>query len=116
MEDRWEGCLLAGGDFNARTGEEGGTIREESEEKTRKSKNKMINQEGRILIDILAERGWMILNGSYGKDERWSYIAKMGIGDRLYCNKHTRGVRSPSDGSHSEKLRDRKRQATQEKE
>lgn len=40
---------------------------EGSEKKTRKSKDKVINQEGRTLIDILAERGWMIFNGSYGK-------------------------------------------------
>lgn len=38
VEDRWEGCLLIG-DFNTRTGEEGGSIREGSEEKTRKSEN-----------------------------------------------------------------------------
>lgn len=43
-------------DCDAKTGEEGGPIREGSEEETRKSKAKIINPE-RTLIDRLAERG-----------------------------------------------------------
>lgn len=31
---------------------------------------------GRTMIEGLRERGWMILNGSYGKNGEWTYIEK----------------------------------------
>lgn len=65
MEETKEECLIIGEDFNERTGEEGGPIRRENEkeDKTRNSKDKIINKEGKILIEKLTERGWAILNG-----------------------------------------------------
>ena len=30
-----------------------------------------------MISDILAQRNWTILTGSYGKEGGWSYIAKM---------------------------------------
>ena len=70
MPEEEEDYVLIGGDFNARTGNEGGPIvyDEEKGEEKRKSKDKIINREGKILLNKLQERGWMILNGS-GEDE-----------------------------------------------
>lgn len=68
IEESQEECLVIGGDLNARVGEEGGPIREWMKEETeeRKSKDKKVNREGRILLERINERGWVILNGCYG--------------------------------------------------
>lgn len=65
--------IMIGGDYNARTGKEGGPIREDEGKvrTSRESKDKDINREGRILINKIEEKGWMILNGSYNKEEGW---------------------------------------------
>ena len=80
MGVREEGRLLIGGDFNARTGEGGGPIRDvkDAEEGTGRSKDKVVNREGRTLLNELTEKGWTILNGSNGSEGRWTYIAKTG--------------------------------------
>lgn len=56
--------VIIGGDFNARTGREGGRVEEikgECEEKRgRKSRGNKINGEGRKLYSFLEERGWNI--------------------------------------------------------
>lgn len=55
-----EYLLRGGGDFNARTGNKGGPIREEKEEdksEIRRSKDKVINKEGRTLINNIEENG-----------------------------------------------------------
>lgn len=46
---------------------DGGGLREEEgkERVTRKSTDKIINKEGKLLVDKIEERGWMILNDSY---------------------------------------------------
>lgn len=50
--------VLIGGDFNARTGEVGGRIEnKEGEWRTRRSRNGMINEEGRKLCGFLDELG-----------------------------------------------------------
>jgi len=55
--------MVIGGDFNARTGEEGGrACGEEEEDGKRKSKDKKTNREGRKLLGMLGEVGWTILN------------------------------------------------------
>lgn len=81
MEETEEECLIIGGDFNARMGEKGGPIREENEEehRTRKSKNKIINKEGKALIEKVTERGWMILNGSYEDEGGWTFVGEAGM-------------------------------------
>lgn len=58
IQEAEKGYLMVGGDFNARTGNEGGPIGTggKKEEEIRKSKDKMINREGRILNRI-KERG-----------------------------------------------------------
>ncbi|XP_032690078.1 uncharacterized protein LOC116853231 [Odontomachus brunneus] len=95
MEER-EGDrrTIIGGDFNARTGEEGGGEEVEENkgiEKGRKSKDKVVNKEGRKLIQVIEERGWQILNGNIRGDEvgDWTYTGGRGqtvidyvLGDR----------------------------------
>lgn len=65
VKEEDEGFLILGGDFNARTGCEGGPIGtgKREEEPLRRSRDKVINKEGRMLIRKIKERGWMIING-----------------------------------------------------
>lgn len=58
--------IIIGGDFNARTREEGGRVGSERENKwgarkergnTRRSKDKKVNKEGKMLVKFLEERG-----------------------------------------------------------
>lgn len=72
------------GDFNARTGQEGGRLEgiegEEEEEIKRNSKDKKVNKEERKLMEWIRERGWSILNGGVEGDEEeyWTYIGGRG--------------------------------------
>jgi len=72
--------LIIGGDFNAKTGDGGGPIRQEEERRgeSRNSRDKAVNREGRFLINKIEERGWMILNGSYNSVGGWTYIGGSG--------------------------------------
>ncbi|XP_018406609.1 PREDICTED: uncharacterized protein LOC108782751 [Cyphomyrmex costatus] len=67
--------ILLGGDFNARTGTDGGMAGELEEEKERGSKDKKVNKEGRILLKVMEEEGWGIMNGKKPGDEEgeWTY-------------------------------------------
>lgn len=47
-------------------------------ENSRKSKNKIMNSEGKRLISE-RERGWTILNGSKGEEGEWTYIGENGV-------------------------------------
>lgn len=79
IQEEEEDHFMLGGDFKARTGGEGGPVGSgEEEEERRRSKDKEINKEGGILINKCRERGWMILNGSYGKEGEWTYIGEQG--------------------------------------
>lgn len=76
---------IIGGDFNARTGEEGGWI-EEEEGKKRKSKDKKVNKDGRKLFRTIEKGGYMIMNGCVKGDEggKFTYIGRRGKhSDRL---------------------------------
>lgn len=72
---------IIGGDFNARTGEEGGEVGIEGEEargdrkeeSRSRSKDKKINKEGKMLVEFLEERGWGILNERTKGDEEREY-------------------------------------------
>lgn len=57
---------MIGEDFNARTGNEGGPVKEvEGKVRiTRKSKDKEVNKDKRELINTIEERGCIILNRS----------------------------------------------------
>lgn len=73
--------VLIGGDFNARIGDEG-TINWENSKREirRKTKDKIKNAEGRIMLELIEEEGWSILNGNLEGDEEgeWTYIGSSG--------------------------------------
>lgn len=75
IQEEEEEHIMIGGDLNARTGNEGGPVREEEGKvrTSRKSRDRVINGEGRILVSKVEERGWMILNGSYKEEGGWTY-------------------------------------------
>ncbi|XP_050471575.1 golgin subfamily A member 6-like protein 22 [Bombus huntii] len=77
VEGREEEVTIIGGDWNARTGEEGGLINEElGKEKSRRSKDKKISMEGRMLLRLLNERGWTIINGRDKEGDEWTYVGE----------------------------------------
>ncbi|XP_043604622.1 uncharacterized protein LOC122577397, partial [Bombus pyrosoma] len=79
VDGREEEVMIVGGDWNARTGEEGGQVSEDiGKERGRRSKDKKINAEGRILLRYLEERGWTIINGRDEEGEEWTYIGERG--------------------------------------
>lgn len=83
IEEREEGCLILGGDFNARVGEEGGPFKEMMTEEIegreeRRSKDKKINRERRLLIEGLRDRSWFIINGCLGREGEWTCIGERG--------------------------------------
>ncbi|KMQ83481.1 hypothetical protein RF55_19927, partial [Lasius niger] len=68
--------VMIGGDFNARTGEEGGRVSFEEEERDqgeRRSRDKKINKEGKMLIRELEEMGWSICNKNMKGDEKGEF-------------------------------------------
>lgn len=97
-----------GGDYNARTGNEGGPVRGEegNVRETRKLADKTINREGKLLVNKIEERGWMILNGSYDIEGGWTYVGEAGksVIDYVIANEKTdkniielKGDRTESD-------------------
>ncbi|XP_076656039.1 uncharacterized protein LOC143360794 [Halictus rubicundus] len=93
--------IIVGGDFNARTGREGGEVRQEEDEGEgcRESKDKKVNGEGRKLIRTLGELGLEIMNGGIEGDERgeYTYIGQRGrtVIDYVIGDKRTReGIES----------------------
>lgn len=70
-------------------GNEGGTINEDHDkENLRRSKDKIINYEGRRLINEIEEKGWIILNRSKGENGEWTYVGENGASviDYVICN------------------------------
>lgn len=53
---------------------------EESGERGRRSRDKKVNREGRLLVDRLEEVGWTILNGGVEGDEEgnWTFVGAKG--------------------------------------
>jgi len=94
IKEEKEGYLMIGGDYNARTGNEEGPIvidkREEKE--TRRSRDKVTNREGRIMINKLKKREWMILNGSFNKEGEWTYIGEQGSSVIDYVITNEKGI------------------------
>uniref|UniRef100_UPI00143C6B3D uncharacterized protein LOC117165271 n=1 Tax=Bombus vancouverensis nearcticus TaxID=2705178 RepID=UPI00143C6B3D len=96
VDGREEEVVIISGDWNARTGEEGGSINEDvGKEKNRRSKDKTINMEGRTLLKIIngsdkegeertyiGERGNSVLDYVIGNQEATEEIIYMKIGKR----------------------------------
>lgn len=83
MEEGKDELVLIGGDFNAWTGELGGGDWNEEEEKfERTSRHKEVDKEGRKLIKLIEERGWVICNGNTRGDERGEFTFS-GKGDTV---------------------------------
>lgn len=90
MEGKETGTwTIIGGDFNARTGRKGGGVTDGEEEgaegRGRQSKDSKTNKEGRLLVDFIEEREWMILNRNTKGDKRGEYTFTGG--GRMYGNR-----------------------------
>lgn len=66
--------LIIEGDFNARIG------LEESDEEQEKKKDKVKNAEGKLLMELIEENGWNILNGNAegGEEDEYTYVGPRG--------------------------------------
>ena len=83
MQKKDNELVLIGGDLNAWTGEHGKeNWDEESESFRRESKHKQVDQEGRILLEILGEAGWFICNGNLEGDTEGE-ITFAGVGETV---------------------------------
>lgn len=40
--------------------------------------DKTVNKEGHTFLNRIEERGWIILNGSFGNEGGWTYIGEAG--------------------------------------
>ncbi|XP_014216418.1 golgin subfamily A member 6-like protein 22 [Copidosoma floridanum] len=86
VKTKESGCVLIQGDWNARTGREGGWINKSDSEsdsddkdvRLRKSKDEKINEEGRRLIKEITEEGWCIVNGKKEEEGEFTYVGSRG--------------------------------------
>lgn len=78
---------IIGGDFNVRTGREGGRVikveEREKEERKRRSKDVVLNGGGKKLVEFLEEKGLSILNGDMKGDEEGEFTFTGGRGNTV---------------------------------
>lgn len=79
---------LIGGDFNIKTGKEGGMVKEDKEKEKREkrekqSKNDVVNRKGRKLINCLEKIGWEIFNSCTKGDKQGEYTFIEGRGNTV---------------------------------
>lgn len=78
---------MRGGDFNARTGREGGKVEEEDERiggkgrSGRKTKDRIVNRKGKKLVGFLERNDWSIFNENTKEDEEGEYTFTDGRGN-----------------------------------
>ena len=81
--------IIIGGDFNARTSRKGRRVvmgrggEEGTKERKRKSRNEVINGEGRKLVNFIGEMGWSIFNGDMRGDEAGEWTFTRGKGNTV---------------------------------
>lgn len=68
IEKQPEGRIMIGGDFNARVGQEQGASLRQEGGQTRKSRDCVINAQGREMLSWLKELGLKIMNGEMEGD------------------------------------------------
>ena len=72
--------MVIGEDFNARTANRGMNrwVEGEDGETIRKSRDRILDKNGKILIEEIEEQGWILLNGNWegDKDGEFTYIGK----------------------------------------
>lgn len=76
MDYTMEGNLLIGGDFNIRIGNEGALVDEIDREQgkgVRNSKDKVVGNGGRRMIEMLVKKRWTVANGNVEGDEEGEY-------------------------------------------
>lgn len=69
--------IIIGGDWNARIGEDGtDNWGEEEDGRRRRSKDKVKNEEGKKMMEMVEENGWCILNRNTegDKEGEWTYL------------------------------------------
>ncbi|XP_015437252.1 PREDICTED: uncharacterized protein LOC107192490 [Dufourea novaeangliae] len=79
-EQEGECNVLIAGDLNARIGREGGNVGWEGEIVERRSKDEVINEYGKKLLEIVRENGWQFLNGNKtgGEEGEYTHIGGRG--------------------------------------
>ena len=93
MERNREGITILNGDFNARTAIESGLWDSEGDKEARKSKDKIINEEGMDLVSWVEEQGIGIGNGATRGDEdgEWTQIGQRGCTTIDYVIRNEKG-------------------------
>jgi len=92
-------------------GEEGPIVTGKKKEKeARRSRDKVTNRKGRIMVNKLKERGWMILNGSFNREKEWTYIGEQGssVIDYVVTKEKEDIKRERGMGNRAEKLKEKK--------
>lgn len=76
--------LIIGGDFNARIGSEGGPIKDDTDDiNRRRSRDKIINKEGREMLRKMGEKGASEIDYVVANEISKEEIQEMRIGDRM---------------------------------